>query len=49
LIAEQTPGGLNEQGLRNLEKQGVFERYDRAMDAILSRLEGKTDGNLDLE
>lgn len=44
LIAEQTPGGINEQSLKNLEGQGVFEAYDAAMDAILARLEGKSDG-----
>ncbi|KAL3759774.1 hypothetical protein ACHAWU_007518 [Discostella pseudostelligera] len=46
LIEEQTPGGLNEQSLRNLEKQKVFESYDRTMDAILSRLQGTSDGSL---
>eukprot|EP00804_Cyclotella_cryptica_P016590 CCRYP_001924-RC/>CCRYP_001924-RC protein AED:0.17 eAED:0.17 QI:74/1/1/1/0.66/0.57/7/2282/374 len=46
LIQEQTPGGLNEQSLRNLEQQGVFDAYNNAMNAILSRLEGKSDGSL---
>ncbi|KAL7489416.1 hypothetical protein ACHAW6_015010 [Cyclotella cf. meneghiniana] len=46
LIEEQTPGGLNEQSLRNLEQQGVFDAYNNAMNAILSRLEGKSDGSL---
>lgn len=46
LIAEQTPGGLNEQALTNLETQGVYDAYNVAMDATLSRLEGKTDGNI---
>mmetsp|Transcript_10443 Transcript_10443/g.23003 ORF Transcript_10443/g.23003 Transcript_10443/m.23003 type:complete len:160 (+) Transcript_10443:645-1124(+) len=46
LVAEQTPGGLNEQSLRNLENQGMFDSYNNAMDAILSRLQGKSDGSL---
>lgn len=46
LIEEQTPGGLNEQALKNQEKQGLFEAYDKSMDAVLSRIQGKTDGNL---
>ena len=47
LIEEQTPGGLNEQALRNLRLQGVFDMHDNAMDAVLDRLEGRTDGSLD--
>lgn len=46
LVAEQTPGGLNEQALGNLAEQGVFGAFDNAMDAVLSRLEGKSDGSL---
>ena len=46
LIQEQTPGGLNEQALNNLEKLGVMKDYDMVMDALLSRLEGKSDGSL---
>ena len=46
LVEEQTPGGLNEQVLGNLEKLGVFDAYDTAMDAVLSRIEGKSDGSL---
>mmetsp|Transcript_12915 Transcript_12915/g.19661 ORF Transcript_12915/g.19661 Transcript_12915/m.19661 type:complete len:363 (-) Transcript_12915:121-1209(-) len=46
LIEEQTPGGLNEQALRNLQLQGVFDMYDNAMDAVLNRLEGRSDGSL---
>lgn len=34
------------QGLRNLQSQGAFGAYDRTMDAILSRLQGKSDGSL---
>lgn len=46
LVEEQTPGGLNEQSLRNLEAQGVLGSYDQAMDAVFSRLQGKSDGSL---
>ena len=44
LIKEQTPGGLNEQALQNLEYLGLIEAYRAAMDAMLSRLEGSSDG-----
>lgn len=46
LVEEQTPGGLNEQGLANLSQQGVFQSYNQIMDALLSRLEGRSDGSL---
>ena len=46
LIEEQTPGGLNEQALKNQEKQGVFDAYDKTMNAVLSRIQGKSDGSL---
>lgn len=46
LVAEQTPGGLNEQALSNLKKLGIFGAYDKAMEAVLSRLHGETDGSL---
>ena len=46
LIEEQTPGGLNEQALGNLEKLGLMNDYDTVMDALFSRLEGKSDGKL---
>ena len=46
LIEEQTPGGLNEQTLKNQEQQGVFEAYDRSMNATFSRLQGTSDGSL---
>lgn len=48
LIAEQTPGGLNEQGLRNLEALGAFDAYDQVQRAILSRIRGESDGSLPL-
>lgn len=46
LIEEQTPGGLNEQALKNLESRGLSDAYRAAMDAMLSRLEGSSDGFL---
>ena len=47
LVAEQTPGGLNEQALANLDALGGLNAYTQAMDAVLSRLEGKSDGSLE--
>lgn len=44
LIAEQTRGGLNEQALRNLESLGGLKAYGTTMDAILSRINGESDG-----
>ena len=46
LVAEQTPGGLNEQALSNLRQLGMYEAYDQAMEAVLSRLHGDSDGSL---
>jgi pyrroline-5-carboxylate reductase len=46
LIQEQTPGGLNEQALRNLEAASVFDRYKDAMEAVLGRIQGKSDGSM---
>ncbi len=46
LVQEQTSGGLNEQALGNLEKLGIMKNYDTVMDALLSRLEGRSDGSL---
>jgi len=46
LIEEQTPGGLNEQGLANLEALGAMESYNKVQDAILSRIKGESDGSL---
>jgi hypothetical protein len=45
LIAEQTPGGINEQSIQNLERLGAFKGYGEACDGILERLEGRGDGN----
>ena len=46
LIAEQTKGGLNEQGLANLDRLGGLEAHRRVMDATLSRIRGDTDGTI---
>jgi len=46
LIEEQTPGGINEQSIKNLEKLGTFENYDKAMDGILERLQGEGPGDV---
>ena len=46
LIEEQTPGGLNEQSLSNLDQLGAFQMYDKVQDAMLARILGKTDGSL---
>jgi len=49
LIEEQTPGGLNEQTLKNLQAEGFFNNYEKAMEAVLSRIRGETDGSLPLK
>lgn len=46
LIAEQTPGGLNEQALMNLQQMGVLDAFDTSMDATLARIEGRGDGTV---
>lgn len=46
LISEQTPGGLNEQTLKNLEKAGALDTYEQTMEAVLNRIQGKTDGTM---
>ena len=48
LIAEQTPGGLNEQALNNYGSVlGGFEDVQTpVMDAILNRIRGETDGSI---
>jgi Pyrroline-5-carboxylate reductase len=45
LIQEQTPGGLNEQALRNLDAAGVFDRYKDAMEVVLERIQGQGNTN----
>jgi pyrroline-5-carboxylate reductase len=37
----QTPGGINEQVLRNLKSEGWFEGVGKQLDAILARVTGK--------
>ena len=46
LISEQTPGGLNEQTLKNLEEAGALDTYEHTMEAVLNRIQGKTDGTM---
>lgn len=48
LIEEQTPGGLNEQALKNYGtvRNGFRDLQDPVMDAILSRIRGETDGTI---
>eukprot|EP00551_Chaetoceros_affinis_P010745 CAMPEP_0203677642 /NCGR_PEP_ID=MMETSP0090-20130426/28969_1 /ASSEMBLY_ACC=CAM_ASM_001088 /TAXON_ID=426623 /ORGANISM="Chaetoceros affinis, Strain CCMP159" /LENGTH=313 /DNA_ID=CAMNT_0050544595 /DNA_START=76 /DNA_END=1017 /DNA_ORIENTATION=- len=46
LIEEQTPGGLNEQTLKNLEGVGFLNSYNDAMEAVLQRIKGETDGSM---
>ena len=43
LIAEQTPGGLNEVAISSLRGAGVGEAYARCMGRSLDRLEGKSE------
>jgi len=38
LIAEQTPGGLNEGAIAQLTQAGVFDQYGTTLDTILGRL-----------
>ena len=49
LIAEQTPGGLNEQALRNWQHMGALDDLDRVQDALLERITGKGDGSINTE
>jgi pyrroline-5-carboxylate reductase len=46
LIDEQTPGGLNEQSLKNLESVGFLKSYEDAMESVLGRIKGETDGSM---
>ena len=41
LVEEQTPGGLNEQALRELDENGVLKVYDQVMDSVHKRIRGK--------
>jgi pyrroline-5-carboxylate reductase len=46
LIAEQTPGGLNEQALANAESLGITNIHNTIQDAMFRRIVGETDGSL---
>jgi len=47
LIDEQTPGGLNEQARKNLEKLGFYKDLSKAMDAMYLRIRGESDGSIE--
>ena len=39
LVAEsQTPGGLNEQGIKELRKSGYYKSLEKSLNSILNRL-----------
>ena len=44
LIAEQTPGGINEMSIRNWENLGGGAVVGSMCDGVLERLEGKGNG-----
>ena len=44
LVGEQTPGGINEMSIGNLDRLGAWDMYKTAMDGILERLSGKGNG-----
>ena len=46
LIEEQTPGGINQQALDNLVRLGGLEAYARSLDAIASRINGTSNGEV---
>jgi len=37
-----TPGGLNEQALKEIREQGGFDAFTKALDVVLARLKGKS-------
>lgn len=41
LVEEQTPGGLNEQALRELDEKGVLQVYDQVMNSVHKRIRGE--------
>jgi len=41
LVDEQTPGGLNEQVVRELTESGAFSALTDALDGVLARVEGR--------
>ena len=46
LIAEQTPGGLNEQALNNMYDLGLAESLGDVQHALFARILGESDGSL---
>jgi len=45
LAAEaSTPGGLNEQALKEIKKQEGFDAFIKALDAVLARLKNNSVG-----
>eukprot|EP00931_Biecheleriopsis_adriatica_P087301 TRINITY_DN61795_c0_g1_i1.p1 TRINITY_DN61795_c0_g1~~TRINITY_DN61795_c0_g1_i1.p1 ORF type:complete len:274 (-),score=45.78 TRINITY_DN61795_c0_g1_i1:135-956(-) len=42
LVTEQTPGGLNEQMVRELTDFGSYTQQKRSLDDVLARLEGRS-------
>lgn len=44
LIAEQTPGGYNEQALRELAERGVFQAFGHTLTSVNRRWEGSARG-----
>ena len=41
LVHEQTPGGINEQVVRELTEAGAYRALDDTLDGILARIEGR--------
>eukprot|EP00658_Telonema_sp_P-2_P044217 TRINITY_DN3206_c0_g1_i2.p1 TRINITY_DN3206_c0_g1~~TRINITY_DN3206_c0_g1_i2.p1 ORF type:complete len:174 (-),score=39.24 TRINITY_DN3206_c0_g1_i2:390-911(-) len=41
LVEEQTPGGINEQGIRELNDCNVFHELKNTMDSLCARFEGR--------
>lgn len=41
LVAEQTPGGLNEQVIREMTEAGAYAALDDCLDAVLARVEAR--------
>ena len=45
LVEENTPGGINEQAIRNLGNYGVWDAYNASMDGIIERIKGAGTGD----
>jgi pyrroline-5-carboxylate reductase len=45
LIAEQTPGGFNEMGIRELREAGVWDELNATLTSIQQRWQGKAQGS----